>query len=99
MNEISDLYSACAQDDPQEMERNKAKAKHVAWPSCAWLLLSLFPFPVGHPVHEHCRHAHAELDGSTIPIWPAPDRTRLENETVSRSRVADACRSKKGTFE
>ena len=24
--------------------------KHVAWPSCAGLMLSFFPFPVGHPV-------------------------------------------------
>ena len=36
-------------DGPQEMERNKATAKHVAWSNCTWLLLSFFPFPVGHP--------------------------------------------------
>ena len=47
-------YSARAQAGPQEMERNEATAKHVAWPSCAWLLLSFFPYPVGHPEHEHC---------------------------------------------
>ena len=29
-------------------------AKHVAWPSCARVLLSIFPFPLGHPEHEHC---------------------------------------------
>ena len=29
------------------MERNEATAKHVAWPSCAWLLLRFFPFTVG----------------------------------------------------
>ena len=23
-------------------------------PSCAWLLLSFFLYPVGHPEHEHC---------------------------------------------
>ena len=27
---------------------------HVAWPSCAWLLLSFCPYPVGHPEHEQC---------------------------------------------
>ena len=48
------MYSARAQDDPQEMERNEALAKHVAWPCCDWLLLNFFPFPVGHPEHEHC---------------------------------------------
>ena len=32
----------------------RAKAKHVAWPSCAWLLLGFFPYPVDHPEHEHC---------------------------------------------
>ena len=41
---------------------NTATAKHVAWPSCARLLLSIFPFPLGHPEHEHC----------TVwrPVWP-----------------------------
>ena len=47
------LYSARVQYDPQEMERNGATAKHVAWPSCAWLLLRFFPFPVGNPVAAH----------------------------------------------
>ena len=47
-------YSARAQDGPQEMERYKAAANHVACPSCAWLLLSFFPYPVGHPEHGHC---------------------------------------------
>ena len=32
----------------------KQTSKPVAWPSLAWLLLSFFPFPVGHPEHEHC---------------------------------------------
>ena len=41
------------QDVPQEMERNEATAKHVDWPSCAWLLLRFFPFPVGNPVAAH----------------------------------------------
>ena len=36
-------------DVAQETERNEAK--YVAWPSCAWLLLSFFPFPVLHPLH------------------------------------------------
>ena len=50
------LYSAHAQDGPQEMERNQSTAKHVVWPSCAWVLLSFFPYPVGHPEHEHCTY-------------------------------------------
>ena len=48
------MYSARAQDGPQEMERSLATAKHVAWPTCGWLLLSFFPFPVDYPEHEHC---------------------------------------------
>ena len=51
------LYSARVQYDPQEMERNGATAKHVAWPSCAWLLLHFFPFFLWailrpHPVYK-----------------------------------------------
>ena len=41
-------YCVRPQDGPQEMERNEAAANHVAWPTCAWLLHSFFPFPVGH---------------------------------------------------
>ena len=37
-------------DVAQETKRNEATAKYVAWPSCAWLLLSRFPFPVRHPL-------------------------------------------------
>ena len=40
----------------QETERNKATAKYVALPSCAWLLLSIFPFPVRHPLHPLCTY-------------------------------------------
>ena len=36
------------------MERNEATAKHVAWPSSAWLQLSFFPFPVGNPMSAGC---------------------------------------------
>ena len=36
------------------MERNEATAKPVAWPSCAWLQLSFFPFPVGNPMSAGC---------------------------------------------
>ena len=50
----TEMYSLRAQDGPQEMERNEATAKHVACPNCAWLLLSFFPLPVGHPEHGHC---------------------------------------------
>ena len=31
-----------------------ATAKHVSWLSCAWLLLTFYPFPVSRPEHEHC---------------------------------------------
>ena len=52
---LSAQYSARVQDGQQEMERNEATAKHVAWPNCAWLLLRFFPFPVGHSVAAHSR--------------------------------------------
>ena len=32
----------------------KARAKPVAWPSCAWLQLTFFPFPVGNPKSAGC---------------------------------------------
>ena len=51
-----DDYRADRVDGPQEMERNYATSKHVAWPSCAWLLLIFFPYPVAHPEHEHCTY-------------------------------------------
>ena len=50
---LRSIYKMRPQDGPQEMERNEAKAKNVAWPSCAWLLLSFFPFPMGHSVAAH----------------------------------------------
>ena len=50
------VSSVRPQDGAKEMERNEATAKHVAWPSCAWLLLRFFPFPVGHSVAAHVRH-------------------------------------------
>ena len=55
------LYLVRPQDVPQEMERNEATAKHVDWPSCAWLLLRFFPFPVGDPVPGHGSGATASL--------------------------------------
>ena len=36
------------------MEINYATAKHVAWLSCAWLLLNSSPFPVGQTIYAHC---------------------------------------------
>ena len=54
LNNLIRIHSDSAQDGPQEMERNQATAKHVVWHSCAWVLLSFFPYPVGHPEHEHC---------------------------------------------
>ena len=50
----SELYSARAQDGPQDMERNEAGDRLSCARQHAWLLLNFFPFPVGHPEHEHC---------------------------------------------
>ena len=54
---LRSIYKMRPQDGPQEMERNEAKAKPVAWPSCAWVQLSFFPFPVGNPMSAGCRVA------------------------------------------
>ena len=59
------VSSVRPQDGAKEMERNEATAKHVAWPSFAWQLLSFFPFPVGHPPHPPCRIVHSMT-------WDAP---------------------------
>ena len=47
-------YSACAKDGPQDMEINYAAARHSWARQHAWQLFNFFPFPVGHPEHEHC---------------------------------------------
>ena len=66
VNQTTPKYSARAQDGTQEMERNEASAKHVAWPSCAWLQLSLFPYPMGHLEHEHCTISCAKFSRTTL---------------------------------
>ena len=53
------MYSARAQDGPQDMERKQAAARHSWARQHAWMLLSFFPFPVGHPEHEHCTATEA----------------------------------------
>ena len=58
------IYRADGVNGPQEMERKLATAKHVAWPSCAWQLLSFFPFPVGHSPHPPCRSSKRSLHWS-----------------------------------
>ena len=58
--------------DAQETERNKATAKYVAWPSCAWLLLSFFLFPVRHPL---CIKCHSE------PIWLQTKTIAISNKS------------------
>ena len=48
------MYSMRTWDCPQEMERNYAAARHSWARQHAWLLLSFFPFPVGHPMSAGC---------------------------------------------
>ena len=48
-------YRADGVEGPQEMERNEAAARHSWARQHAWLLLTFFPFPVGHPPHPPCR--------------------------------------------
>ena len=65
------VSSVRPQDGAKEMERNEATAKHVAWPSCAWLLLRFFPFPVGHSVAAPVR----SMDVLWSPIFNPPQGT------------------------
>ena len=48
------LYSAHVWFAPQEMERNAAAARHSWARQHAWLLLNLYPFPVGQTIYAHC---------------------------------------------
>ena len=50
-NGIITLYRVDGVNVAQEMERNEAAAKYVNWPSCVWLLLSFFLFPVRTSIH------------------------------------------------
>ena len=59
----NDTYRAATEDVTQEMERNKATAKHVVWPSCAWLLLSSFHFLWAiHPISPVERERERERE-------------------------------------
>ena len=71
-------YSARAQDGPQEMERNEAAAKHVACPSCAWLLLNFFPYHVGHPEHKHCKGMVKKVDPRLRELAPTDRGSQKE---------------------
>ena len=77
IDKVSAHYRADGVDGQLEMERNKATAKHVAWPSCAWLLLSFFPYPVGHPEHEHC------MGTTPLLIGQMGSRSKDEKRRVS----------------
>ena len=65
-------YRVDVVDVKQEREGNKATAKYVAWPSCAWLLLSFFLFPVRHPL---CIKCHSE------PIWLQTKTVAISNKS------------------
>ena len=62
------MYRVDGVNVAQETQRNWATAKYVAWPSCAWLLLSFFPFPVRHPLHPLCTD-FSEGNNSNIILW------------------------------
>ena len=59
---IEGILSAASKVLVLRMAHRKWKAKHVAWPSWSWLLLSFFPYPVGRPEHEHCTVVDEECD-------------------------------------
>ena len=67
--EISVVYRVDGVYVDQETEKNEASAKYVDWASCAWLLLSFFPFPVRHPLHPLCTR-FAEQHPK-LPFFPA----------------------------
>ena len=57
----TDMYRVDGVDVAQETERNKATAKYVALPNCAWLLLSFFLLPVQHTLHPLCTKMPPEV--------------------------------------
>ena len=87
---LSAQYSARVQDGQQEMERNEATAKHVVWPSCAWLLLRFFPYPVGQPEHEHCRERNfcSNTVVSKMSVFSKPLKLKivLNHETDEKAQ-------------
>ena len=48
------MYRADGVDGPQEMEKNEAVVRHSWARQHAWLLLTFFPFPMGHPANPPC---------------------------------------------
>ena len=47
------------------------QAKHVAWPSCTWLLLIFFPFPMGHPMSAGCIMHYGIMWVCGVSYFPA----------------------------
>ena len=80
------MYSARAQDGPQDMERNQAVARHGWARQHAWLLLSFFPFRVGHPEHEHCSCRLENLSKITAFRIATPEPSRWATSTRSTRR-------------
>ena len=54
------FYRADGVDGPQEIERNKAAARHSWVRQNTWLLLSFFASPVRHPPHPPCTLRNGE---------------------------------------
>ena len=73
------FYQVRPQYGTQEIGKNEETAQHVAWPSCAWLLLSFFPFPVGHPVAHRCLMTTKDNGGKVS--------ARLQPATVGNARL------------
>ena len=59
------------------MERNQAAPKHVAWPSCAWVHLSFFPFSVGHPMSAGCIWCPQLVGGGGSPKSKRKEQNQL----------------------
>ena len=81
-------YRADGVDGPQEMERNLAAARHSWARQHAWLWLTFFSFPVGHPPHPPCTlhfyHASpvarscCDIAGSSSNWTPASSTTSTD---------------------
>ena len=67
-------YRVDGVDVAQETERKEATTKYVAWPSCAWLLLIFFPFPLRHKLHPLCKYSpkqHDCVQWSAVRVTPS----------------------------
>ena len=87
------LYSARAQDCPQEMERNEAAPRHSWARQHAWLLLSFFPFSlhcalIWSCLASACICVFSKSPMLTVPLLEARTQSRLPRSPLGSAAVS-----------